>query len=328
MKDNFIEMTNNLQQIIQILRHYNKNLKTDLSEYLNDYDKCLQQLISNTLKLNSIELILVDILAISFENIKILAKNSKYKLLNKEAYHIHNIPSIIYSDKNFLERVEYYVKYEVKDYKNESKRNFVKKFEKSWSKLIDELHVKKNEEKKLANNLYIELLKSRIIYLNQEINDKIACSVVSGLILLNEKSQNQEVKLYINNVGGDVTSALAIYDTMKYIKAPIKTIGFNNVSGISLLLLATGDKNNRFITQDTFINMCEFTCNNKGKDKDIEKTIEKINKIWFDLTKQNDSRLNFNRSLSNYEIISYGIVDYILEKDKIDKNFINLIKQS
>ena len=97
-----------------------------------------------------------------------------------------------------------------------------------------------------AYDIYSRLLKDRIIFIGGEmIDDNVANSVVAQLLFLSSENDTKEISLYINSPGGVITSGLAIYDTMQYIKAPVSTICIGQAASMGAFLLATGKKGKR-----------------------------------------------------------------------------------
>ena len=104
-------------------------------------------------------------------------------------------------------------------------------------------YVIKNEEgKDYQYDIFSLLLKDRIIFLNGPIDDNISDSVIAQLLYLNSVDNGKEISLYINSPGGSVSSGLAIYDTIRFIKAPVHTIAMGIAASMASLLLASGDK--------------------------------------------------------------------------------------
>ncbi len=137
-----------------------------------------------------------------------------------------------------------------------------------------------------AYDIYSRLLKDRIIFLGTPINDQVANAVIAQLLFLESQDNSSDVKLYINSPGGSVTSALAIYDTMQYIKCDVATICVGLAASAAALLLAAGTKKKRFILPNGEVMIHQVMGGVEGQATDIDiharhilKTKEKLNKI-------------------------------------------------
>ena len=106
--------------------------------------------------------------------------------------------------------------------------------------------IEKSQYGERAYDIYSRLLKDRIIFLGGPIVDPIANSVIAQLLFLASRDSNKDIQLYVNSPGGVLTSALAIYDTMQYIKCPISTVCIGSAASGAAVLLASGTKGKRF----------------------------------------------------------------------------------
>jgi len=106
--------------------------------------------------------------------------------------------------------------------------------------------IEKSQYGERAYDIYSRLLKDRIIFLGGPIVDPIANSVIAQLLFLASRDSNKDIQLYVNSPGGVLTSALAIYDTMQYIKCPISTVCIGSAASGAAVLLAAGTKGKRF----------------------------------------------------------------------------------
>src|SRR4030042_3912674 len=100
--------------------------------------------------------------------------------------------------------------------------------------------IEKSQYGERAYDIYSRLLKDRIIFLGGQVNDAVANSIIAQLLFLEGQDPKQDIKLYINSPGGSVTSALAIYDTIQYVKCPVSTICVGLAASAAALLLASG----------------------------------------------------------------------------------------
>lgn len=179
------------------------------------------------------------------------------------------------------------------------------------------------KEKELLYDIYSLLLQKRIIFLTGEINDNISSLIVSELLYLDSKN-NQDIYMYINSPGGSVSSGLAIYDTMKFIKANVITIGMGLCASMGAFLLSSGDT--RKALENCEIMIHEPLGGVSGQATDIKihaehilKIKEKINKILAKNTGKKISQIEKDTRKDNFmdanEALKYGLIDEII-KDK------------
>src|SRR3989344_3640237 len=106
--------------------------------------------------------------------------------------------------------------------------------------------IEKSQYGERAYDIYSRILKERIIFLGAPINDMVANSVIAQMLFLASKDPKKDIQLYINTPGGLVTSGLAIYDTMQFVKCPISTVCVGMAASMGAVLLAAGEKGKRF----------------------------------------------------------------------------------
>jgi ATP-dependent Clp protease, protease subunit len=121
-----------------------------------------------------------------------------------------------------------------------------------------------------AFDIYSRLLKERIIFLGEPIEDHIANLVIAQLLFLESEDPSKDISLYINSPGGVVTSGLAIYDTMQYLKAPVSTICIGMAASMSSVLLAAGAKGKRFALPNSRIMIHQGSAGFRGNTPDVE----------------------------------------------------------
>jgi ATP-dependent Clp protease protease subunit len=174
-------------------------------------------------------------------------------------------------------------------------------------------------------DIYSRLLKDRIIFIGQEIEDGMANLVVAQLLFLESEDPDKDVFLYINSPGGVITSGLAIYDTMQYIKCPVSTICTGQAASMAAVLLAGGDKGKRIALPNARIMIHQPHGGARGQATDIKiqadeilRTRKVINDILVHHTGQpierveNDTDRDF--FMSGTEAVEYGLVDKVIEK--------------
>ncbi len=178
-----------------------------------------------------------------------------------------------------------------------------------------------------AYDIYSRLLKERIIFIGTPIDDTVANLVMAQLLFLEAEDPNKEIYLYINSPGGVVSSGLAIYDTIQFIKPSVSTICIGMAASMAALLLAAGTKGKRFALPHArvMIHQPEGAFQGQASDiaihaKEVLTIREVLNKIFAKHTGQPEEKIakdtDRNYFMSAYEAKKYGIIDGILEKRK------------
>ncbi len=176
-------------------------------------------------------------------------------------------------------------------------------------------------------DIYSRLLKDRIIFLSDEVNDVTASLVVAQMLFLEGEDPDKDINLYINSPGGSITAGMAIYDTMQYIKCDVSTICIGMAASMGAFLLSAGAKGKRFALPNSEIMIHQPLGGMQGQATDIKihaeriiKMKETLNKILSERTGksyeqicQDTERDNF---MSAYEAKEYGLVDEVIEKRK------------
>jgi ATP-dependent Clp protease protease subunit len=127
-----------------------------------------------------------------------------------------------------------------------------------------------------AFDIYSRLLKERIIFLGDTIEDHIANLVIAQLLFLESEDPEKDISLYINSPGGVVTSGLAIYDTMQYLKAPVSTICIGQAASMASVLLAAGAKGKRFALPNSRIMIHQGSAGFRGNTPDVEIQVREV----------------------------------------------------
>ncbi|MCR5561945.1 MAG: ATP-dependent Clp protease proteolytic subunit [Desulfovibrio sp.] len=174
-----------------------------------------------------------------------------------------------------------------------------------------------------AYDIYSRLLKDRIILLGEEVTDHLAGLVCAQLLFLESQDPEKEIYLYINSPGGSVTSGLAIYDTMRYITAPVSTVCMGQAASMGAFLLAAGEKGSRFALPNSQIMVHQPSGGYSGQATDAEIHVremlrlkERLNRIlsentgkpYEDIVKATE-RDNF---LTPEEALELGLIDRVL----------------
>ncbi|EKE11437.1 MAG: ATP-dependent Clp protease proteolytic subunit ClpP [uncultured bacterium] len=175
-----------------------------------------------------------------------------------------------------------------------------------------------------AYDIYSRLLKDRIIFLGGPIDDVAANSVIAQLLFLDSEANKDDIKIYINSPGGQVTAALAIYDTMQYVKADVSTICIGLAASAAALLLAGGEKGKRVILPNGEVLIHQVMGGAQGQASDmlihtehIVRIKKRLNEIMAKHTGQPVSRIATDTDRDYFmtaeEAKKYGIVDKIIK---------------
>lgn len=173
-------------------------------------------------------------------------------------------------------------------------------------------------------DLYSRLLKERIIFIGEEIDDRMASIIVGQLIFLTAEDSSKDISIYINSPGGVVTAGMAIYDTMQYIKNDVSTICFGQAASMAAVLLAAGTKGKRFALPNSRIMIHQPLGGAQGQATDIEIQAKEIlrmkviiNEILSKHTGQQISKLEKDTDRDFFmdaaEAVKYGLVDEVIQ---------------
>ena len=174
-------------------------------------------------------------------------------------------------------------------------------------------------------DIYSRLLEDRIIFLSGEIDDAVANTVVAQLIYLEAKDPNKDINLYINSPGGSVSSGLAIYDTMNYIKCDVSTICIGMAASMGAFLLSSGAKGKRFALPNSEIMIHQPLGGAQGQASDIKiaaehilRTKKKLNRILAENSGKPIEQIERDTDRDNYlsaeEALNYGLIDKVFFK--------------
>lgn len=179
-------------------------------------------------------------------------------------------------------------------------------------------------------DIYSRLLEDRIIFLNGEINDATANTVIAEMIYLEGKNPDKDIFLYINSPGGSVSAGMAIYDTMNYIKCDVSTICVGLAASMGAFLLSSGTKGKRFALPNSEVMIHQPLGGAQGQASDIaiqakhiQNIKEKLNKILSENTGKSLKIIEKDTDRDNYmsaeEAKAYGLVDKIFVSRKASK---------
>ena len=176
-----------------------------------------------------------------------------------------------------------------------------------------------------AYDIYSRLLKDRIIFLGDEVNDVTAGLVVAQLLFLEAEDPDKDIHIYINSPGGSVTAGMAIYDTMQYIKPDVSTICIGMAASMGAFLLNAGAKGKRYALPNSTIMIHQPLGGAKGQATDIEihakwilQIKERLNQILSERTGQPLEKIKADTERDNFmsamEAKEYGLVDEVIEQ--------------
>ena len=174
-------------------------------------------------------------------------------------------------------------------------------------------------------DIYSRLLKDRIIFLGEEVNDVSANIVVAQMLFLEAEDPEKDIHFYINSPGGSVTAGMAIYDTMQYIKCDVSTICIGMAASMGAFLLAGGTKGKRFALPNAEIMIHQPLGGAKGQATEIQiaaehilKTRKKLNDILAENTGKPFEQIAADTERDNYmtaeEACAYGLIDGVITK--------------
>ena len=172
-------------------------------------------------------------------------------------------------------------------------------------------------------DIYSRLLRERIIFLGDEVNDTTASLVVAQMLFLESEDPNKDINLYINSPGGSVTAGMAIYDTMNYVKCDVSTICMGLAASMGAFLLSSGAKGKRLALPNSEIMIHQPSGGAKGQATEIQivaenilKTNKKLNEILAANTGQPVEKITEDTERDNFmsaqEAQAYGLIDRVI----------------
>ncbi len=175
-----------------------------------------------------------------------------------------------------------------------------------------------------ASDIYSRLLKDRVVFLGSEINDQVANSVVAQLLFLETDNPDADINLYINSPGGSVTAGMAIYDTMNYVKCPVRTVCLGMAASMGAFLLMAGEKGKRLALPNSEIMIHQPSGGASGQSTDVTiqaewlfKIKQKMTKMMSEMTGQPLERVAADVERDHFmfaqEALEYGIIDEIYQ---------------
>ena len=202
--------------------------------------------------------------------------------------------------------------------------NIRSQFEDPTDSILIPTVIEKTHAGERAYDIYSRLLKDRIIFLGTEIDDTVANLIIAQMLFLESQDKTKDIKLYINSPGGSVTSGLAIYDAMQYVKPDVSTICVGMAASMGAVLLASGAKGKRFVLPNSEVMIHQVLGGVQGQATDIKIHAERILKMKDQLNailakhtgkkkalvEQDTERDYF---LDAEEAVKYGLVDKLIK---------------
>lgn len=184
--------------------------------------------------------------------------------------------------------------------------------------------IEKSQMGERAYDIYSRLLKERIIFLGEPIDDAVANTVIAQLLFLDAENNKEDIKIYINSPGGSVTAALALYDTMQHVKADVATICIGQAASAAAVLLACGAAGKRFSLPNARVLIHQVMGGVEGQQKDVEiqakemlRLKNQVNQILSKHTGQPISKIEKDSDRDYFmtadEARKYGLVDKIIQ---------------
>ncbi len=174
-------------------------------------------------------------------------------------------------------------------------------------------------------DIYSRLLKERIIFMIGQVEDHMSSVICAQLLFLESENPNKEISFYINSPGGVVTSGMAIYDTMQYIKAPVSTVCIGQACSMGSLLLAGGEKGKRFSLPNSRIMIHQPSGGAQGQSTDIQiqakeilKLRQRLSEVYVHHTGQSYEKVDLAIERDNFmsaeEAKAFGLIDEVVSK--------------
>ncbi|HAM88241.1 MAG: ATP-dependent Clp protease proteolytic subunit [Candidatus Falkowbacteria bacterium GW2011_GWC2_38_22] len=185
--------------------------------------------------------------------------------------------------------------------------------------------IEKSSHGERAYDIYSRLLRERIIFLGEAVDDHVANIIIAQFLFLDAEDKNKDIKFYINTPGGSVTAGMAIYDTMQFIKSDVSTICIGMAASMGATLLAAGASGKRFALPNSEIMIHQVMGGVEGQASDVKiradhilRVKDRLNKIFAKHTGQKITTIEKDTDRDYYmtpeEALKYGIIDKIIVK--------------
>jgi ATP-dependent Clp protease protease subunit len=176
-----------------------------------------------------------------------------------------------------------------------------------------------------AYDIYSRLLKDRIIFMGEDVNPHTANLIVAQLLFLDNQDNKQPIHFYINSPGGSVYDALAVFDTMQFVKSPVYTYGIGVQASAAAFLLSSGEKGNRFILPNATVMIHQPSSGTRGKVTDQEIDLKeslRVKKLLEEIMAKNTGQkpakihedMERDKWLNATEAKAYGLIDKVIQK--------------
>jgi len=185
--------------------------------------------------------------------------------------------------------------------------------------------VEKTSQGERSYDIYSRLLKERIVFLNGEVNDAVSNAICAQLLFLEAEDPDADINFYINSPGGSVASAMHLIDTIKQSEIPVHTYGMGMIASCGVLLMMSGEKGHRYLTQNTSVMSHQYSWGSKGKEhelmsivKEFELSTERMLDHYKKCTGKNETYIRKNLLpesdvwLTPEEAVRHGIADKII----------------
>lgn len=187
--------------------------------------------------------------------------------------------------------------------------------------------LEKSQYGERAYDIYSRLLKDRIIFIGDGIDDEIANLIIAQLLFLASEDSSKDIQLYINSPGGSVSAGLAIFDTMNYVKPDVSTMCIGMAASMSAFLLAAGKKGKRFALPNSKVLIHQVMSGFEGQASDVKihaeetlKVRDQLNKILAEQTGKSIKDIENDTDRDNFmtadEALKYGLIDEVIKKGK------------
>ena len=184
--------------------------------------------------------------------------------------------------------------------------------------------IEQNSRGERSHDIYSRLLKDRIIFLGEEINDAVASTVVAQLLFLESEDPGKDIHMYINSPGGSVTAGMAIYDTMNYVKCDVSTTCIGMAASMGAFLLSSGAKGKRYALPNAEVMIHQPLGGAQGQATEIQiaaehilKTKKKLNQILADNAGKPVEEVEKDTDRDNWlsadEAKEYGLIDEVIK---------------
>ncbi|MDP3244659.1 MAG: ATP-dependent Clp protease proteolytic subunit [bacterium] len=193
------------------------------------------------------------------------------------------------------------------------------------SQLLIPTVIEKEAYGERAYDIYSRLLKDRIIFIGDSLDDHLANTIIAQLLFLESQDKAKDIKLYVNSPGGSVTAGLAVYDTIQYIKPDVSTICVGMAASMAAVLLAAGTKGKRLILPNAEVLIHQVMGGAEGQAIDVKiralwimRTRDRLNEILAKHTGQSVTKIEKDTDrdyfLSAEEAVKYGLVDKVISR--------------